>query len=168
MAELAPGPLKDGDCRLDVDCPSMALEGMREPNPDWKFTDLHGHAHRWRKGKRQSWEWDEEPDFPSAAEIISSLWMTPTGTCRRCGAPISPGYRLIDPPPRVATGPVSWEGWLATSKCRPKSRWWKPFRLQTYIKGYRGRVLATSWEKDGEAGLWIVHFRSLGKLTKVA
>lgn len=66
------------------------------------------------------------------------------------------------------TRSAGWEGWLATSKPWRKSRRLKPFRLQTFIAGHRGRAFATRWERDEDAGLWVIRFQGMGPLTTVA
>ena len=82
----------------------------------------------------------------------------------RYAAPCFPG----EDPHWLMTRNRWWEGWLATAKPRRKSRWWKPFRLQTYIEHVHGLAYATSYETDAETGLRIIRFQGTGQLTHVA
>ena len=72
----------------------------REPDPAWRHVDAAGHRHRWRGDDLPTLE-----EVPVGLEWSGCLAEYVTATelrCRRCGEPISPGYRVPRGPAWIA------------------------------------------------------------------
>jgi hypothetical protein len=111
--------LPEGELRCEADYTTVTFEDSYYD--DWKYTDRHGHQHRyaeratpgevWRKGKRRR---DRPTHFPTLREIIDSRhkcygweglyahephWVEEGHyECRQCGERIEPAHGPVSKP----------------------------------------------------------------------
>lgn len=97
---------------LEIRRERIEVSSYHEKDPEWYFTDKHGHEHRWHIPRgADDWKKQNLWKLPSLRAVNVAFYY-PDGAsgktvhyyCRRCGELIRPGYRL-SPFRRFLAGP---------------------------------------------------------------
>jgi len=101
--------------KLEVRREPIEVSSWHEKDPTWRFTDKHGHEHRWHI-PRGAWQRREQNlwKLPTLRAVEFNVYY-PDGDigrgvhyyCKRCGELIRPGYRT-SPFPRFIAGPTEY------------------------------------------------------------
>ncbi|WP_304452888.1 hypothetical protein [Nocardiopsis sp. YSL2] len=90
MSTIVPTP--EGELRIERDFVDVTVAA--EPDPNWVYTDQHGHEHRYHPG--------EGDHYPTLVTVMDEPYWCPDCEeehqfdhleCRLCGEQISPGIR---------------------------------------------------------------------------
>jgi hypothetical protein len=91
--------------RTEVDTVDIT-SNVPEADPEWSFTDGHGHEHRWQNYEIKGGLWVEGAELPTLRWVVDEEWVDEDGDdreeghyeCIECGDKVTPGRRM---PPAV-------------------------------------------------------------------